>query len=72
MQSLQIPDRNINIFYSPRTQSRLSAALFLLEQPRELLFGQLAVTVAVVLVKHQVHLAKIMSVGACFVSRDVT
>ena len=71
MQSLQIPDRNINIFYSPRTDT-VSTTLFLLEQPRELLFGQLAVTVAVVLVKHQVHLAKIMSVGACFVSRDVT
>ena len=62
MQSLQIPDRNINIFYSPRTDT-FFAPLFLLEQPRELLFGQLAVTVAVVLVKHQVHLAKIMSVS---------
>ena len=66
MQSLQIPDRNINNFYSPRTHSWVKLApLLLLEQPLELLFGQLAIPVAVVLVKHQVHLAKI------HVSRDV-
>ena len=62
MQSLQIPDRNINNFYSPRTHSRgklAPAPLLLLEQSLELLFGQLAITVTIVLVKHQVHLAKI-------------
>lgn len=46
--------------------ANLAPLLFLLEEARELLFGQLAVTVAVVLVKHQVNLAKIMSVGEMF------
>ena len=46
--------------------ANLAPPLFLLEKARELLFGQLAVPVPVVLVKHQVNLAKIMSVRQMF------